>query len=107
MNTDQGGTGALSAVRQTHAKRGFTLTELLVVIAIITILASMLLPALSEAKEKAKRAVSASNQCQLYIGIASYAGDYDDSLPDLTAGGLWGMGQRDYIYGEAPNAPIR
>ena len=59
----------------------FTLIELLVVIAIIAILAAMLFPALSGAKEKSKRTVCKNNQRQIVLTMIMYAGDNGGKFP--------------------------
>ncbi len=67
-------------------KKGFTLIELLVVIAIIAILAALLLPALSQAKEKSKEVLCKSNMKQVYLTFLSYVQDYNGYTP-APAGG--------------------
>ena len=63
-------------------ENGFTLIELLVVVAIIAILAAMLLPALSQARERARGAVCMNNLKQVGIAFEMYKMDYETRYPD-------------------------
>ena len=85
-----------------RSRRGFTLIELLVVIAIIAILAAILLPVFSSARERARSISCASNEKQIGTALLMYAHDFDEAYPyrilNNTEGLTWRWAINPYLH---------
>src|SRR5947208_17052323 len=83
------------------AAAGFNVIELLVVVAIVALLATLLLPALTKAKEQGRSSICKNNMRQLTLAMVLYADDNNDYLP--WPGDVDRNWQPDWVFGGQPN----
>ena len=87
--------------RHKRGHAGFTLLEILVVVAILTLLAALLFPVFSQARERARRTSCLSNLKQIGLGMLMYSQDNDEHLPAWT--NFWVCATNGTTGGIGPN----
>lgn len=87
-----------------YYRQGFTLIELLVVIAIIAILAAILFPVFSKAREKARQTMCMNNQRQIAAGLQIYTQEHDEVFPSAKT--VWSSLGRSSTPSKCPNSSL-